>query len=209
LLVSDDGGASFTELRVDPDPVECDIHRILVNPLRPQRIIVANGIVGLVSSQDGGATWRRNPMPQDAHYPDAIVIHPDQPDLVFMTAGTGWPSHWIRLGRARGKIVRSRDGGNTWERLLGGLPDGQRATFCALTIEAYDGGYGLYAADTDGQVFESRDGGDTWSIIADIAPVSKGEFHRALAKNRGKMADVDDIVVSEVAAQRLTRVGAI
>jgi hypothetical protein len=39
--------------------------------------------------------------------------------------------------------------------------------------------------------------------------VSKGEFHRALAKNRGKMADVDDIVVSEVAAQRLTRVGAI
>jgi len=209
LLVSDDGGASFTELRVDPDPAECDIHRILVNPLRPQRIVVANGIVGLMSSLDGGATWRRNPMPQDAHYPDAIVIHPDQPDLVFMTAGTGWPSHWIRLGRARGKIARSRDGGNTWERLLGGLPDGQRATFCALTIEAYDRGYGLYAADTDGQVFESRDGGDTWSIIADIAPVSKGEFHRALAKNRSKMADVDDIVVSEVAAARLTRVGAI
>jgi photosystem II stability/assembly factor-like uncharacterized protein len=209
LLVSDDGGASFTELRVDPDPVECDIHRILVSPLRPERIIVANGIVGLMSSQDGGATWRRNPMPPDAHYPDAIVIHPDEPDLVFMTAGTGWPSHWIRLGRARGKIVRSRDGGNTWQRLLGGLPDGQRATFCALTIEACEGSFGLYAADTDGQVFESRDGGDTWSIIADIAPVSKGEFHRALAKNRGKLADVDDIVVSDAAAKRLTRVGAI
>jgi len=43
----------------------------------------------------------------------------------------------------------------------------------------------------------------------DIAPVSKGEFHWALAKNRGKMADVDDIVVTDAAAKRLTQLGAI
>ena len=32
LLVSEDGGKSFTDLRVDPDPAESDIHRVLIHP---------------------------------------------------------------------------------------------------------------------------------------------------------------------------------
>ncbi len=136
LQVSNDFGQSFTELPVDPDPQECDIHRILVHPARPDRIIIANGIVGMMSSEDGGKSFQRMKMPAEANYPDAIVIHPDQPDLLFMSAGVGWPVHWYELGRARGKIFRSRDAGKTWERLLGGLPNGQRALFSGLTIEA-------------------------------------------------------------------------
>lgn len=205
LLVSKDFGESFTELVVDPDPVECDIHRVLVHPDRPHRLIVANGIVGVMSSADDGATWRKNPMPPHADYPDAIVVHPDAPDTVFLTAGVGWPSHWYEIGKARGKIARSRDGGNTWQRLLGGLPNGQRALFSALTIEAWPDGSALYAVDTDGEVFESTDEGDNWTIIAEVPPVSKGEFYRALARDRGKLA-VDDIVVSKTASERLAKV---
>jgi len=205
LLVSKDFGENFTELVVDPDPVECDIHRVLVHPDRPRRLIVANGIVGVMSSDDGGATWRKNPMPPQADYPDAIVIHPDEPDTVFLTAGVGWPSHWYEIGKARGKIARSRDGGNTWQRLLGGLPNGQRALFSALTIEAWPGGCALYAVDTDGELFESTDEGDNWTIIAEVPPVSKGEFYRALARDRGKLA-VDEIVVSKTASERLAKV---
>lgn len=205
LLVSKDFGESFTELVVDPDPVECDIHRVLVHPDRPHRLIVANGIVGVMSSDDDGATWRKNPMPPHADYPDAIVVHPDAPDTVFLTAGVGWPSHWYEIGKARGKIARSRDGGSTWQRLLGGLPNGQRALFSALTIEAWPDGSALYAVDTDGEVFESTDEGDNWTIIAEVPPVSKGEFYRALARDRGKLA-VDDIVVSKTASERLAKV---
>jgi photosystem II stability/assembly factor-like uncharacterized protein len=205
LLLSKDFGESFTELVVDSDPVECDIHRVLVHPDRPHRLIVANGIVGVMSSDDDGATWRKNPMPPHADYPDAIVVHPDEPDTVFLTAGVGWPSHWYEIGKARGKIARSRDGGNSWQRLLGGLPNGQRALFSALTIEAWPGGSALYAVDTDGEVFESMDNGDNWTIIAEVPPVSKGEFYRALARDRGKLA-VDDIVVSKTASERLAKV---
>ena len=136
LLVSTDFGESFVDLKVDPDPQECDIHRILVHPERPDRLIIANGIVGMMASEDGGKTWLKIPMPPAADYPDAIVIHPEQPDLLFMTAGVGWPLHWYERGRARGKIFRSPDAGKTWHRLLGGLPNGQRALFSALTIEA-------------------------------------------------------------------------
>jgi photosystem II stability/assembly factor-like uncharacterized protein len=207
LLVSKDFGQNFTELVVDPDPVECDIHRVLVHPDRPHRLIVANGIVGVMSSDDDGATWRKNPMPPYADYPDAIVVHPDAPDTVFLTAGVGWPSQWYAIGKARGKIARSRDGGNTWQRLLGGLPNGQRALFSALTIEAWPGGSALFAVDTDGEVFESTDEGDTWTNVAEVPPVSKGEFYRALARDRGKLA-VDDIVVSNSATERLAKVAA-
>lgn len=207
LLVSTDFGESFADLKVDPDPQECDIHRILVHPARPHRLIVANGIVGMMSSEDGGRTWTKIPMPPDADYPDAIVIHPEQPDLLFMSAGVGWPLHWYERGRARGKLFRSADAGKTWQRLLGGLPNGQRALFSALTIEARSGGYALYAADTDGQVFESRDGGDSWTIIADVAPVSKGEFYKGLVRDRVKLAGVDDIVANAKASKRWEEAG--
>ena len=202
LQVSNDFGESFTELPVDPDPQECDIHRILVHPARPHRIIIANGIVGMMASDDGGKTFYKMKMPSDANYPDAVVIHPEEPDLLFMSAGVGWPVHWYELGRARGKMFRSRDAGKTWERLLGGLPNGQRALFSALTIEASPAGYSLHAVDTDGQVFESLDGGDSWTIIADVPPVSKADFYKGLAKDRGKLANVDDIVANPTATKR-------
>jgi photosystem II stability/assembly factor-like uncharacterized protein len=203
LLVSTDFGETFRDLHVDPQVGDNDVHRILVHPQRPGRILIANGIVGVMTSDDDGGTWRKNPMPPDANYPDPMVIHPDQPDLVFLTAGVGWPPHWYKVGRARGKMFRSRDGGQSWERLLGGLPNGQRATFGALTIEAWDGGFGLYAADTDGQLFESLDGGGSWCIIADVPPVSKGEFHRGLRKDRVPLATVDDVKFHAAAEARL------
>jgi hypothetical protein len=208
LSVSMDFGETFTELPVDPDPRERDIHRVLVHPDRPDRMIVANGIVGLVTSEDRGKTWRRNQMPDKANYPDAIVLAPDNPDLVFMTAGTGWPSNWYVAGRGRGKILRSRDGGATWTRLLGGLPDGQRAVFSALTIETSSAGTALYAADTDGQVFESLSEGETWTVIADVPPVSKGEFYRALVRERPKMANIDDIAINAAQTQRVQEAAA-
>jgi photosystem II stability/assembly factor-like uncharacterized protein len=207
LQYSDDFGESFVELQVDPDPRECDIHRILVHPDRAGRIIIANGIVGMMASDDGGKSFYKMKMPPDANYPDAVVIHPDRPDLMFMSAGVGWPVHWYELGRARGKIFRSEDAGKTWRRLLGGLPNGQRALFSALTIEARKDGYSLYAADTDGQVFESLDGGESWTIIADVPPVSKADFYKGLVRDRVKLANVDDIVASPTASQRWAAVG--
>ena len=203
LLVSRDFGESFDDLHVEADPRESDIHRLLVNPRSPEKMIAAVGLVGLVRTVDGGASWTRDPILPDMEYPDGFVMHPDEPDTLFLAAGSGWPNTWYRRKRAQGRIGRSRDGGATWERLLGGLPDGQRSLFSALSLLAYRDGFDLFAVDTDGQVFESRDGGDRWTMIADIAPVSKGEFHRALAKDRPRIASVDDVKVSGAAAVRL------
>ena len=206
LLVSEDGGESFRSLPVDPEPAEIDMHRIAVHPDRPGRLIVSNGLVGMMESHDDGATWDRSSFGDCLNYPEPMVIHPDQPDLVFVGGGVGWPPHWYRLGRARGRIARSRDGGKSWSLLLGGLPNGQRAMWGGLTLEAWHNGYAVYTADTDGQVFASRDGGDNWVMIAEVAPVSKGDFYRGLAKGRPRMANVDDMIFFEAAKERMGKV---
>ena len=203
LLRSRDGGASFTDLTIDPDVGECDVHRVLIDPRRPGRILIANGLMGLMRSEDNGATWRKDGKLPEMDYPDAYVMHPDDPDLLFVSAAVGWPPHWYKLGRARGKIARSRDGGKTWQRLLGGLPDGQRALFGAMTIAADADATSIFAGDSDGQIFESRDGGDRWSVIADLPPVSKGDFYRAMAKGRAPIANLDDMAFNAKAAERI------
>jgi photosystem II stability/assembly factor-like uncharacterized protein len=192
VLSSRDGGATFEELPVATDPSGCDPHRILVHPDRPGRIVLASGL-GVMMSQDDGRSWQRGPTPEGLDYPDPMVLSPLDPDLMFVGGGTGWPPHWYQRGRAMGRIARSRDGGKTWQRLLGGLPDGQRPVFGAMTLADADAGTVVLAGDSDGQVYESRDGGDRWTMIAELAPLSKGDFHIALAKGRKRIAHVDDI----------------
>ncbi len=203
LLVSDDLGETFKDMLIDPDPKECDIHRVLINPQDPRKLHAAVGLVGLMRSVDGGETWTRDPIMPGLEYPDAFVLHPDRPELLFLSAGRGWPINWYKRNRAEGRIARSKDGGATWERLLGGLPDGQRSLFSAISLHVYADGLEVFTVDTDGQLFASRDGGDRWTMIAETAPVSKGEFYRALTKGRSRIASVDDMFVTAAAAARL------
>ena len=206
LLVSRDFGQTFEDLHIDQNPQECDIHRLLINPHDPENMIAAVGLIGLMRSRDHGRTWTRDPILPNMEYPDAFVMHPDRPELLFLAAGFGWPPTWYRRKRAQGRLARSTDGGVTWERLLGGLPDGQRALYSALSIHVNGSDFQVFAVDTDGQVFESRDGGDRWKVIAEVEPVSKGEFYRAMAKGRPRIAGVDDIVVDKAAAERFASV---
>lgn len=204
LLRSDDAGASFTELPVNPDVSEVDIHRLVLHPQRPQRIVAATGW-GIIASDDGGASWRQGERLPGIDYPIPLLAHPDDPDLLFVAGGEGWPPNWYQIGRSRAKIARSRDGGRSWQRLLGGLPDGQRPTFGGLALEAWDGGYAVFAADTDGQVYESADGGERWSVVAEAAPVSKGEQYRGLAKGRPPLVGTDSLRFADAGKRRVTQ----
>ncbi len=201
LLRSTDEGGSFEELAVSDDFTDIDIHRVAVHPHRPEQMLLATGW-GLRLSQDNGRSWQELPA-LDINYPDALVVHPDDPDLIFVAGARGYPPNWYRINRARPRIARSRDGGRSWERLLNGFPDGQRPAIGAMTLEAWDGGFALYAGDTDGQIFESRDGGDSWHIIFETGAVSKGEHYRGLAKGRPPMTDLDQLTFGKAGQKRI------
>jgi photosystem II stability/assembly factor-like uncharacterized protein len=201
LLRSDDEGNTFAEIAVFPDVTDRDIHRILLHPARPDRFIIATGW-GLRISEDAGKTWNTLE-PAGINYPDGLVAHPDDPDLIFVAGSPGYPPNWFAINRSRSRIARSRDGGKTWQRLLTGLPSGGRPAFGAMTLAAWPGGYAVYAGDTDGQIFESRDGGESWEIIFETGAVSKGEHYRGLAKGRPPMVDLDELVFGGPGAHRV------
>lgn len=205
LLRSDDISETFRELPVNSEVSEVDIHRIAVHPARPDRIIISTGW-GVQISEDRGETWHASGELPGIHYPVPLVMHPEDPDLLFVAGGEGWPPNWYKIGRSRAKIARSRDGGMSWERLLGGLPDGQRPCWGGLALEAWPGGFAVYAADTDGAIYESVDGGDRWNVIGEAGPVAKGDQHKGLAKGRTHLVGVDDLLFVGPGKDRVTSV---
>ncbi len=202
LAYSDDGGESFAEFPVAANISEIDIHRILVHEERPQWLLLATGW-GVAESLDGGRSWQANSA-GGVNYPDAAAVHPQNPQLIFLAGGQGYPPNWFKINRSRSIIVRSRDGGRTWERLLGGLPAGARPAFGAISIAQYAAGsYSVFAADTDGQIFESRDGGEHWEVIFEAAAVSKGNMHRALQKHRPWSFEHDALMIDPIGTQKI------
>jgi photosystem II stability/assembly factor-like uncharacterized protein len=179
LLRSRDGGETWEQI----EGVYEDVHRLAIHPRDPKRLYVVTGH-GLYVSSDGGITfepWVARPSPI-AGYPDGLVIHPRNPQLMFLGAADVGPGTWMKTHYAGAKISRSRDGGRTWEMLQNGLPERMQASIEALCLEDWGESASLFAATTAGEVYCSDDAGEQWSrIISGLAPISKGGHYEALA----------------------------
>jgi photosystem II stability/assembly factor-like uncharacterized protein len=192
FLKSTDLGQSWTQLNTvglykDANrPVEhfYDVHRCLIDPRDPQRIYVTGG-AGLYVTHSGGSSWQRWMCPDWAAdvYPDGFTWNPKNPDLMFVAAAEHNPVTWRKAGsaaRAEGKIFRSKDCGQTWQRLGGGLPASLKHEFGALCLEEANGACAIFGGTTGGEVFCSEDNGESWTMITDqLAPISK-KGHEAL-----------------------------
>ena len=82
------------------------------------------------------------------------------------------PGHGRVMPEGRAAVWRTRDAGNSWQRLDRGLPQ-QDAHLGVLrqgmAIDSYDSP-GLYFGTSTGQVFASNDAGDSWDLVADFLP---------------------------------------
>ena len=179
LLRSRDGGETWEQI----EGVYEDVHRLALHPQDSNRLYVVTGH-GLYVSSDRGATfeqWVSRPSPI-AGYPDGLVIHPRNPQLMFLGAADAGPGTWMKTHYAGAKISRSTDGGKTWEMLQNGLPERMQASIEALCLEDWGESTSLFAATTAGEVYASDDAGEHWSrIISGLAPISKGGHYQALA----------------------------
>jgi photosystem II stability/assembly factor-like uncharacterized protein len=146
-----------------------------IPPKAPDRVYMAGGD-GIWRSDDGGETWEHlTDTTARIAYPDALLVHPDDPDLLFTAGAISLPRGWRTTGDADARIGRSRDGGRTWEYLDGGLPAHIRANIEAMSMHVWPGGFALAAGTLEGEIFYSGDGGESWSTIArGLPPISKG-----------------------------------
>ncbi|MBM2810972.1 MAG: hypothetical protein HW416_1731 [Chloroflexi bacterium] len=178
VLKSEDRGKTWIELNGFYE----DVHRLGQSPGKPDSLYMTTGD-GFYSSADGGGRWEHLTSGESRiGYPDGLVVHPRQPELVFMSGANNGPGDWRKTPDADSAIGRTRDGGRNWEYLAGGLPAHIHGNIAALCMNVWPGGFELFSATTDGEVFHSGDGGDSWSTIASGLPaVSKGRHYRALS----------------------------
>jgi len=123
---------------------------------------------GLYKSADGGASWTHMGL-RDTGQIGAVVVHPTNPDVVYVAA-LGNP---FRPNTARG-VYRSVDGGQTWDHIL---YVSERTGAVDLELNPADPDI-IYAAlwraerkpwtiisgdDEENGIYISHDAGDTWT----------------------------------------------
>ncbi|WP_028636235.1 WD40/YVTN/BNR-like repeat-containing protein [Nocardioides sp. URHA0032] len=152
-----------------PEFGQC-VHKVTRHPARPERLYLQNH-GGVYRSDDHGASWASIAEGLPAEFGFPIVVHPHQPDTVYVFPINGGDKRYPPDAKAR--VWRSRDAGETWEELADGLPDAfyvavMRDAMCADDHERS----GLYFGARNGAVWGSPDEGETWhQVVADLPDV--------------------------------------
>jgi photosystem II stability/assembly factor-like uncharacterized protein len=129
---------------------------------------------GVYKTTDGGKTWSAMGL-EDSHHIARIVVHPTNPNVVYVAA----MGHLFSTNAERG-VFRTMDGGKTWKKVL--YVDAETGAI-DLLIDPVNPRR-LYAAMYDKQrmpwrliesgpgsgIFRTTDGGDTWQKLGGGLP---------------------------------------
>lgn len=150
------------------------LHTIVLDPNNADRIFCAISAAGTFRSDDSGKNWKPinkglhseyipDPTAEVGHCVHRIVIHPSNPDTLFMQ------KHW--------DVMRSDDGGDTWREVSGNLPSDFGF---AVAVHAHEPEtiYVIpilsdslhYPPDGKLRVYRSRSGGEQWEPLTDGLP---------------------------------------
>jgi photosystem II stability/assembly factor-like uncharacterized protein len=177
LFETTDDGASWTPrnkgLRADwPRPHEdvgfC-IHKLVRSPVDGERMFQQNH-VGMHRTDDVAHTWVEITEGLPTEFGFAAATHPHDRDTFYVIPLD--PGHGRTMPDGHTAVWRTRDAGESWQRLDRGLP--QQDAYVgvlreAMAIDSHDAP-GLYFGTSTGQVFASTDEGETWSEIANYLP---------------------------------------
>ncbi len=137
----------------------------------PVTAILLHGDYSYAGSTDGslwvssnlGGDWRLS-RPESGAPVEALYTLPDEPRVVFAAYAE------VAGGSGRARVLRSLDGGLTWEDLTGDLPPGS-----AYGLTADRNGHALYVATSRGVYFRLLDTGlsglaDHWISMSENLP---------------------------------------
>ena len=172
---STDGGDSWRHIGL---PNAGQTGRIEVHPRDPDIAFVAalgdpfgpNPERGVFRTTDGGTTWEHVLAISDSTGVVDLAMNPANPRIIFAAAWRGERKPWTAIsGSEESGVFRSTDGGDSWTRLKGGLPEGLVGKAAVTVSRANpDRVWVLIEAPNDrGGVYRSEDGGDSWRRVSD------------------------------------------
>lgn len=176
VYVSTDGGSTWTHKGLEDTH---HIGRVLVHPTDPGTVYVAalghlwgpNEERGVYRTRDGGETWDRVLHGDQNTGAVELAMDPESPDTLYAALYQRRRRAYGFAGGGPGSgIHRTTDGGDTWMKLGGGLPDGDTGRI-GLNVYRRDPRV-VYAIveNREGGVFRSEDKGLTWERMSDTNP---------------------------------------
>ena len=130
MYKSTDGGKTYTPLGLKSSK---HINRVVIDPRDNDVVWVAatgplfgsGGERGIFKTTDGGKTWKQTLKVDDDTGANDLVIDPTNDKVLFASTYQRRRTACCMNGGGPGSgIWKSTDGGETWNRLKGGLPEG-------------------------------------------------------------------------------------
>ena len=149
------------------------IGAVRIHPTNPNIVWVAavgdafkaNSERGVYKTTDGGATWKKTLYLSDTLGAMDVEVQPGNPGVVYAWMSRLERKPWtIISGSKDGGFYKSTDGGDTFTKILTGLPAGLigKANL-AVTAAKPDRIYALIEAAPGGGFYRSDDAGQTWA----------------------------------------------
>ncbi|MEW5981531.1 MAG: hypothetical protein AB1806_04090 [Acidobacteriota bacterium] len=188
------------------------VSRIRVHPANPEIVFVcALGRTtgpqeerGVFRTTDGGRTWQRVLFVDRNTGCSGISIDPTNPDL--MLAGT-WDvvmHTWAMFSGGPGSgVLRSRDGGTTWQRLDRGLPKSPVGKIdVAIAPSDSSRMFALIQTADQGSLWRSDDAGDSWKVVSwDRRLIGRAGFYIRVEVNP---QNKDEVLIANSSFHRST-----
>ncbi len=163
-------GQQIPDLAIDPADPDRLFAAVLGHPYGPGEER------GVYRSRDGGVTWRKVLFKDADTGGSAVAIDPSRPDVVYAALWQDRLGPWedkFQFQGTGGGLFKSTDGGDTWQRLGGGLPVNTTQVNFSIAASRPDRLYavvgtnepGTYSSAAGLGVFRSDNGGETWTRI--------------------------------------------
>ncbi|MEM7079204.1 MAG: sialidase family protein [Pseudomonadota bacterium] len=199
LFVSSDGGDAWHEIEsfanapeasewcvpIDP-PLPGQARALVLDPTDPKRLWVGVEVGGIMSSDDGGDSWRLT-LPGDN--PDLHMMwpHPQDAQVLFASTGYGRLDGIAEMVEGNAGVFRSDDGGVSWQYKWHGITPRYSRPMCidprspySLTVAAAPTAFSHYKQEggAGAALFRSDDEGESWRNLGDAEHLaSHVNFH--------------------------------
>ncbi len=165
-----DAGRTWTFIGL---PEAGQIGRIEVHPRDHDLVYMAalghpfgkNPERGIFRSRDGGETWEHVLALSDSTGASDLTMDMTNSRILYAGMWRGERKPWALIsGAEEGGVYKSTDGGDSWTKLGGGLPEGIVGKVGVSVSPADpDRVWAIIEAEPDGGVYRSDDAGGTWT----------------------------------------------
>ncbi len=103
-------------------------------------------------------------------YSSQLAMHPQDSNVMFSSLARANPSRWVgRPEKADSVIIRTGDGGKSWERVEGGIEETSDRFAEMIVFDEADPD-NMYLGFRTGEIYGSHDGGESWAQLDVTVP---------------------------------------